>query len=302
MATLTRRDFAKLTGAGAAALSLGGILAGCAGGGNEKPAAGTGATGTGDAAPSQVIVSMTTGSEPAAGFDPLVSWGCGEHVHEPLIQSTLIATDTDLSFKNDLATSYECSDDGMTWTLHHPRRRALHRRRAAHGARRGVYHQRHPHGRGLGMRPVHGARGRRTGRRHGGHPHEQAVQRASCTRLAVIGIVPEHAYGEAAYGANPIGSGPLYAGAVGPRPAGHPEGQPRLLRRSSRRSSAWWPCSWRRTPRSPRRSPAKWTWPTPLRRSPTQRARRAIRLAELRVGRFARHLAAHHPRRCVEDR
>lgn len=115
MSTLTRRDFAKLTGAGAAALSLGGILAGCASGGGEKTS--SGAEGAGDATPSQVIVSMTPGSEPAAGFDPLVAWGCGEHVHEPLIQSTLITTDTDLSFKNDLATSYEASDDGMMWTF-----------------------------------------------------------------------------------------------------------------------------------------------------------------------------------------
>ena len=68
-------------------------------------------------APSQVILTMTTGSEPAAGFDPLVSWGCGEHVHEPLIQSTLITTDINLEFQNDLATSYECSEDGLTWTF-----------------------------------------------------------------------------------------------------------------------------------------------------------------------------------------
>ena len=51
MATLTRRDFAKLTGATAATLSLGGILAGCAGGGDEKPAAGADATGADVAAP-----------------------------------------------------------------------------------------------------------------------------------------------------------------------------------------------------------------------------------------------------------
>ncbi len=116
MATLTRRDFAKLTGATAATLSLGGLLASCASGEAEKPAEGA-TEGAADKASSQVIVSMTTGSEPAAGFDPMVSWGCGEHVHEPLIQSTLITTDADLNFKNDLATSYEASEDGMTWTF-----------------------------------------------------------------------------------------------------------------------------------------------------------------------------------------
>lgn len=67
---------------------------------------------------STVTVSMPPSSEPAAGFDPLVGWGAGEHVHEPLIQSTLITTDVNLAFQSDLATSYECSEDGMTWTFH----------------------------------------------------------------------------------------------------------------------------------------------------------------------------------------
>ena len=64
-----------------------------------------------------VTVAMNTASEPAAGFDPLVAWGCGEHVHEPLIQSTLITTNDKLEFENDLATSYMCSTDGLTWTF-----------------------------------------------------------------------------------------------------------------------------------------------------------------------------------------
>ena len=40
--------------------------------------------------------------------------GCGEHVHEPLIQSTLLTTKADMGFENDLATAYTCSDDGLT--------------------------------------------------------------------------------------------------------------------------------------------------------------------------------------------
>ncbi len=117
MASLTRRQFAKVAGAGAATLSLGGLLAACSNGESaEAPAAAAGDAAATQPA-NQVIVSMTTGAEPAAGFDPLVSWGCGEHVHEPLIQSTLITTTTELDFNNDLATSYEASEDGMTWTF-----------------------------------------------------------------------------------------------------------------------------------------------------------------------------------------
>lgn len=64
-----------------------------------------------------VVVTMPVSSEPASGFDPAFGWGAGEHVHEPLIQSTLVRTNTDLEIENDLATEYSCSEDGLTWTV-----------------------------------------------------------------------------------------------------------------------------------------------------------------------------------------
>lgn len=64
-----------------------------------------------------VIVAMGTTSEPEAGFDPAYGWGAGEHVHEPLIQSTLTVTTKDLNIDYDLATGMEASEDGMTWTV-----------------------------------------------------------------------------------------------------------------------------------------------------------------------------------------
>ena len=60
---------------------------------------------------------MTHESEPAQGFSPIYSWGCGEHVHEPLIQSTLVTTDADMKITGDLATEWLCSEDGLTWTF-----------------------------------------------------------------------------------------------------------------------------------------------------------------------------------------
>lgn len=116
---LTRRSLAKLALAGGGALALGGMLSGC-----SQPADGGDGAGTendpgnaSDDAQARVIVTMPTGAEPAAGFDPFASWGCGEHVHEPLIQSTLVVTNADMSFSNDLATDYSCSEDGLTWTF-----------------------------------------------------------------------------------------------------------------------------------------------------------------------------------------
>lgn len=64
-----------------------------------------------------VIIVMSTESEPEAGFDPAYGWGAGEHVHEPLIQSTLTVTTPDLKIGYDLATDIEVSEDGMIWTV-----------------------------------------------------------------------------------------------------------------------------------------------------------------------------------------
>lgn len=64
-----------------------------------------------------VIVAMGPTSEPETGFDPAYGWGAGEHVHEPLIQSTLTVTNPDLSIGYDLATDMQVSEDGMTWTV-----------------------------------------------------------------------------------------------------------------------------------------------------------------------------------------
>lgn len=64
-----------------------------------------------------VIVVLNTEAEPASGFDPAYGWGAGEHVHEPLIQSTLTVTTPDLQIAYDLATDMEASEDGMTWTV-----------------------------------------------------------------------------------------------------------------------------------------------------------------------------------------
>lgn len=90
---------------------------------------GCGAAGTGPAAgpntrkeqsetpKESVIVVMGPSSEPESGFDPAYGWGAGEHVHEPLIQSTLTVTTADLKIGYDLAVEMETSGDGLVWTV-----------------------------------------------------------------------------------------------------------------------------------------------------------------------------------------
>lgn len=149
---------------------------------------------------------MTPSSEPAAGFDPLFSWGCGEHVHEPLIQSTLFTTDVDLNFVNDLATGYGCSEDGLTWTFH---------------IRDDV---RFTDGEPLTAEDVaftiNGINANDAAEADLSMVKEAVAVSPTCVELhlnkpfnallytlAVVGIVPEHAYDASTYGSNPIGSG-----------------------------------------------------------------------------------------------
>lgn len=108
---------------GMAALALG-LLAGCgqaAGEGRaqdgERVASGVEAVDAKDSRQDTVVVTMPPSSEPEAGFDPAYGWGAGEHVHEPLIQSTLLTTTKDLTIGKDLATDYQVSEDGLTWTV-----------------------------------------------------------------------------------------------------------------------------------------------------------------------------------------
>ena len=92
-----------------------GMLAGC-GQGNKDNMQNT-TQGTEQAARDEVIVTMPVSSELASGFDPAYGWGAGEHVHEPLIQSTLVTTTKELGIAKDLATDYRVSEDGLTWTV-----------------------------------------------------------------------------------------------------------------------------------------------------------------------------------------
>ena len=89
------------------------LLAGCGGTAGSTENAGENSVSREDS----VIVAMGSASEPEAGFDPAFGWGAGEHVHEPLIQSTLTVTNPDLTIGYDLATDTSVSEDGLTWTV-----------------------------------------------------------------------------------------------------------------------------------------------------------------------------------------
>ena len=152
-----------------------------------------------------VVVVMDPSSEPEAGFDPAYGWGAGEHVHEPLIQSTLTVTNTDLTIGYDLATAYGASEDGLTWTVE---------------IRDDV---KFTDGEPLTAEDV--AFTYNTVKESSSVNDFTMLDYAEAasdttvlfhmTRpfsiwpytMAIVGIVPEHAYNSADYGSNPIGSG-----------------------------------------------------------------------------------------------
>lgn len=57
---------------------------------------------------------LSIGGEPDTGFDPTTGWG---RYGSPLFQSTLLKRDQDLNIVNDIATSYEVTEDGKVWTV-----------------------------------------------------------------------------------------------------------------------------------------------------------------------------------------
>lgn len=198
---LTRRGFLSATGA-CAGLAASAALAGCAG---RQGAGGSSDSVVTPKGSTQVVIAMNPTSEPAAGFDPLVAWGCGEHVHEPLIQSTLITTDEDLNFVNDLATDYLCSSDGLVWTFTirddvvFSDGEPLSARDVAFTVNAVIDSAMSEADLSMVDRAV--AVSDTVVELHLNKPHNALLY-----TLAVLGIVPEHAYGPE-YGRNPIGSG-----------------------------------------------------------------------------------------------
>lgn len=102
---------ARRAGLVLAAASTAVALTAC--GGTTTAGAGGGGAATPEGqAPTELRLAI--GGESEEGYDPTLGWG---RYGSPLFQSTLLARDADLGLRNDLATGYEVSEDGLTWTV-----------------------------------------------------------------------------------------------------------------------------------------------------------------------------------------
>ena len=153
----------------------------------------------------EVVVAMDPNSEPAAGFDPAYGWGAGEHVHEPLIQSTLTVTNPDLTIGYDLATDYSVSEDGLTWTVTIRDDVSFTNGEPLTAEDVAFTYNTVKASSSVSdftMLDYAEAADDRTVVFHMNRPFSIWPY-----TMAVTGIVPEHAYDSATYGASPIGSG-----------------------------------------------------------------------------------------------
>ncbi|MCI8280205.1 MAG: ABC transporter substrate-binding protein [Lachnospiraceae bacterium] len=180
-----------------------GLTAGCG-----KPASGGLETeekvGKAEEGRSTIIVTMPTSSEPEAGFDPVYGWGAGEHVHEPLIQSTLLRTNEKLELEQDLATGYQVSEDGLCWTV-----TIREDVRFTDGEPLTAADVAFTYNTCRDNSSVNDFTMLKEAVAVGEYQVEFRLNRAYSIwpyTMANVGIVPEHAYDES-YGTNPIGSG-----------------------------------------------------------------------------------------------
>ncbi len=117
------RSVTRASRRGAVGLLAGAVVFGACGGDDAGDDAGTSdateatdggaaaATGGGD---SNRTLTLAIGGESEDGYDPTLGWG---RYGSPLFQSTLLTRGADFAVANDLATGYEVSEDGLTWTV-----------------------------------------------------------------------------------------------------------------------------------------------------------------------------------------
>lgn len=144
------------------------------------------------------------GGEPETGFDPILGWN---YVAEPLIQSTLFKRDSEMNLVNDLATGYDVSGDGKTWTVNIRDDVKFHDNTSLTAKDVAFTYNK--------LKEVGVSEIDVSNMINATAINDTAVQftlnqtdSTFLSKLCVVGIVPEASYNNDTYGENPVGSGP----------------------------------------------------------------------------------------------
>jgi peptide/nickel transport system substrate-binding protein len=146
---------------------------------------------------------MAIGSEPDGGFDPVIGWG---RYGNPLFQSTLVDTNSDMEIIMDLAIDYNISEDGLTWSFE-IRDDAYF----TDGEKVTVEDVEFTFKSAKDSGSIVDLTNMKTISQVNKNTIEFKLKRPDSSfiyTIAATGIVPKHAYGPN-YGQNPIGSGPF---------------------------------------------------------------------------------------------
>lgn len=148
-------------------------------------------------------LTLGIGGESEEGFDPTLGWG---RYGSPLFQSTLLRRTPDLAIDYDLATAYDVSDDGLTWTVDLRTDATF-----SDGERvtaEDVAYTFNTAAKQGGLTDVTALREAIAIDEDTVELHLTEPRSTFVNRLVSLGIVPEHAHGDD-YARKPIGSGPF---------------------------------------------------------------------------------------------
>ncbi len=148
----------------------------------------------------QIVLAIQ--GEPDEGFDPTLGWG---RYGSPLFQSTLLKRDADLNIVNDLAESWQVTEDGTLWTVK-IREDVTFTDGEPLTAEDVAYTFNTAAGQG-GVVDLSGFEEAVAVAPYEVEIRLEAPRSTFVNRLITLGIVPEHAHGEE-YARNPVGSGP----------------------------------------------------------------------------------------------
>ncbi|MGX8693631.1 MAG: ABC transporter substrate-binding protein [Methanobrevibacter sp.] len=150
-----------------------------------------------------VVAAFSHGGEPEAGFDPMYGWG---DRNEPLIQSTLMKMNRNMTYENDLATDWEANGDFTEYTVtirddvKFTDGTPLTAEDVAFS-----YNQAKATGAGVDLSSMNNATA------VDNTTIKFTLNKSDSTfsdKLLYVGIVPSDSYNNETYGSNPVGSGP----------------------------------------------------------------------------------------------